>query len=389
MSTTLSLANRFFMDAMSPAFREDPYPFYDHYRSEGLLQVADTVWFALAHDDITALLRQPKLSSHESRLSQDPAGHARLRGLVAGASTPRRIETLRATAQTIAGELIDGLLARAASGPVDVIEAFAHPYPMRVICSLLGVPEADRPTFTAWSASVARVVEPAMLRSPAVEAEIERDERALAAYFGELIERRRRNPGEDLLSAVVAAEAAGDRIKPREVVDIAMLLLVAGHETTMNLIGNGTLALLRAPDQLARLRRSPELVPAAVDELLRYDSPLQATRRVAPEDLELCGRPVKAGSELMLILGAANRDPAVFAEPHRLDVTRDARRHVAFGGGVHHCLGIALARLEGVIALNALLARCPELRLAGEPQRRQTYTLRGLQTLPVSISARQ
>jgi cytochrome P450 len=169
------------------------------------------------------------------------------------------------------------------------------------------------------------------------------------------------------------------------VVDIAMLLLVAGHETTMNLIGNGTLALLRAPDQLARLRRSPEPVAAAVDELLRYDSPLQATRRVATEDLELCGCPVKAGSELMLILGAANRDPAVFAEPHRLDVTRDARRHVAFGGGVHHCLGIALARLEGVIAFNALLARCPEMRLAGEPARRQTYTLRGLESLPVAF----
>jgi cytochrome P450 len=389
MSTTLSRANRFFMDAMSPAFREDPYPFYDRYRSEGLLQVADTIWFALAHDDVSALLRQPKLSSHESRLSQDPAGHARLRGLVAGAFTPRRIETLRTTAQAIASELIDGLLARSDSGPVDLIEAFAHPFPMRVICSLLGVTEADRPTFTAWSASVARVVEPSILRSPEVEAEIERDERALAAYFGDLIERRRCDPGDDLLSAVVAAESAGDRIKPREVVDIAMLLLVAGHETTMNLIGNGMLALLSAPDQLARLRRSPELVPAAVDELLRYDSPLQATRRVATENLELCGRPVNAGSELMLILGAANRDPAVFAEPHRLDVTRDARRHVAFGGGVHHCLGIALARLEGVIAFNALLQRCPEMRLADEPERRQTYTLRGLQTLPVSISARQ
>jgi cytochrome P450 len=308
---------------------------------------------------------------------------------VAGAFTPRRIEALRATAETIAGELIDCLLARAGSGPVDLMESFAHPFPMRVICSLLGVPEADRATFTAWSASVARVVEPSILRSAQVEAEIERDEHALAAYFGDLIERRRCNPAEDLLSALVAVEADSERIKPREVVDIAMLLLVAGHETTMNLIGNGTLALLRAPDQLARLRRSPELVPAAVDELLRYDSPLQATRRVATEDLELCGRPVKAGSELMLILGAANRDPAVFAEPHRLDVTRDARRHVAFGGGVHHCLGIALARLEGVIAFNTLLGHCPEMRLAGEPERRQTYTLRGLQTLPVSISPSQ
>src|SRR5215472_2659145 len=158
MSTTLSLANRFFLEAMSPAFREDPYPFYDHYRGEGLLQVADTVWFALAHDDVSALLRQPRLSSHESRLSQDPAGHARLRGLVAGAFTPRRFEKLRATAEAIAGELLGQIEAQAACGPVDLVKAFAHPFPMRVICSLLGVPDAERPTFTAWSGSVARVV---------------------------------------------------------------------------------------------------------------------------------------------------------------------------------------------------------------------------------------
>src|SRR5262249_37304892 len=269
-------ANRFFLEAMSPAFREDPYPFYDRYRGEGLLQVADTVWFALAHDDVSALLRQPKLSSHESRLSQDPAGHAPRRGLVAGAFTPRRIEKLRATAQAIADELMAELLAHSAGGPVDLVAGFAHPFPMRVICSLLGVPEADRPTFTAWSGSVARVVEPPMLRSAEVEAEIERDEKALAAYFAELIERCRRTPGDDLLSAVVALEAAGERIKPREIVDIAMLLLVAGHETTMNLLANGMLALLGNPDQLALLRDRPELIPGAIPELLRYDSALQA-----------------------------------------------------------------------------------------------------------------
>ena len=380
---TLGSSNQFFIDAISPAFRENPYPLYDCYRGQGLLQVTEAIWVALAHDDVTTLLRHPRLSSHESRLSQDPAGHARLRGLVAGAFTPRRIEALRATAEAIAGELLDE--AQAWSGPVDLIEAFAHPFPMRVICSLLGVPEADRPTFTAWSASVARVVEPAILRSAEVEAEIERDERELAAYFGQLLDWRRRSPGDDLLSAVVAIEPDSDRIKPREIVDIAMLLLVAGHETAMNLIGNGVLALLRAPEQFARLRRSPDRISAAVDELLRYDSPLQATRRVAIEDLELCGRSVKAGAELVLLLGAANRDPAVFDDPHRLDVGRDARRHVAFGGGVHHCLGIALARLEGVVAFQALIARYPEMRLAGEPERRNTYTLRGLQALPVML----
>ena len=382
---TLNSRNQFFIDAISPAFRENPYPLYDCYRGQGLLQVADAIWVALAHDDVTTLLRHPRLSSHESRLSQDPAGHARLRGLVAGAFTPRRIEALRTTAETIAGELLDQAQAQSAAGPVDLIEAFAHPFPMRVICSLLGIPEADRPTFTAWSASVARVVEPPILRSAEVEAEIERDEGELAAYFGQLLEWRRRSPGDDLLSAVVAIEPDSDRIKPREIVDIAMLLLVAGHETAMNLIGNGVLALLRAPEQFAQLRKSPDRIAVAVDELLRYDSPLQATRRVAIEDLELCGRSVKAGAELVLLLGAANRDPTVFDDPHRLDVARDARRHVAFGGGVHHCLGIALARLEGVVAFNALIKRYPEMELAGEPERRKTYTLRGLQALRVAL----
>src|SRR5262249_54869735 len=163
----------------------------------------------------------------------------------------------------------------------------------------------------------------------------------------------------DLLSALVAVEADGDRISPQEVIDLARLLLVAGHETTVNLIGNGLLALLRAPDQLTLLRSSPELLPGAVDEMLRFDSPVQFSQRVAIEDLDLLGHKVRKGDEIMLILGAANRDPAAFADPNRLDVRRDARRHVAFGGGIHHCLGAALARLEGILAFKALLPPLP------------------------------
>jgi len=169
------------------------------------------------------------------------------------------------------------------------------------------------------------------------------------------------------------------------VVDLALILLVAGHETTVNLIGNGVLALLRAPDQMNLLRRSPDLVAGAVDELLRFDSPVQLTQRVATEDLDLVGCHIRAGDEIMLVLGAANRDPLAFTEPNRLDVTRDARRHVAFGGGIHHCLGAALARLEGQVALSALLARFPHFELVGEPVRRPTFTLRGLQSLPVVV----
>jgi cytochrome P450 len=198
---------------------------------------------------------------------------------------------------------------------------------------------------------------------------------------------RRKVPGNDLLSALAAVDVDGDHINPGEVLALAVLLLVAGHETTVNLIGNGMLALLRAPEQLTRLRHSPELIGPAVDELLRFDGPVQITQRIVLEDMEVAGCPVKAGDEILLILGAANRDPAVFAEPHRLDVTRDARRHVAFGGGIHHCLGAALARMEGEIAFQALVDHFARIELNGTPVRRPTFTLRGLEALPVALTA--
>ena len=187
------------------------------------------------------------------------------------------------------------------------------------------------------------------------------------------------------MSGLAAVEADGDRISSGEVLSLAVLLLVAGHETTVNLIGNGVLALLRAPDQLALLRRSPELMGPAVDELLRFDGPVQITQRIATEDMEVVGCPVRRGDEILLVLGAANRDSAVFADPHRLDVTRDARRHVGFGGGIHHCLGAVLARMETQIALSALLDRFGRIDLAGTPARRPTFTLRGLEALPVAL----
>jgi cytochrome P450 len=405
LPTAASMADNFFLQAMSPAFREDPYPLYERFRGrEPLLRVADTIWFCLAHGDVTALLRHPRLSSDEKRhaateigqdeqdpiksrslLFMDAPDHTRLRGLVARAFTPRRVDDLRAATETIANELIADLRKRALDGPVDLIESFAYPLPVRVICSLLGVPESDEATFTDWSRGLARSVDPSILRTPEIQAGIDTAQVALTAYLAELLEHRRRSPGDDLLSALAAVEADGDRITAREAVDLSRLLLVAGHETTVNLIGNGTLALLRAPDQLDLLRQSPELIAGAVDELLRFDSPVQFTQRVATEDLDLVGHKVKKGDEIMLILGAANRDPAAFAEPHRLDVRRDARRHVAFGGGIHHCLGAALARLEGVIAFKALLEAFPTMQLAAPPTRRPTLTLRGLEMLLVSL----
>ncbi len=400
----LSLADRFFVDAMSPQFQEDPYPHYDAYRGRAqLLRVADTVWFSFGHADVAALLRHPMLSANEARATteagcedplrlsrslvfMDPPDHTRLRGLVARAFTPRLIAALRPRAEAIADELLDDVAARRAGGVVDLIRAFAYPLPVRVICSLLGVPEADEARFTAWSRALARSLDPTVLRSAEVDAIIIAAERDLAAYLEALLAFRRTAPGDDLLSGLLAVEADGDRISPQEVVNLALLLLVAGHETTVNLIGNGVLALLRAPDQLAMLRQRPDLVEGAVDELLRFDSPVQMTQRVATEALDLADARVRAGDEILLVLGAANRDPTAFAEPGRLDVTRDARRHVAFGGGIHHCLGAALARLEGQVALTGLLGRFSSLELGGPPLRRPTFTLRGLESLPVVLS---
>ena len=401
-TSTPSLADRFFVEAMSPAFRADPYPFYERFRGPTpLLRVADTIWFALGLADVTAMLRHPNLSTDESHaateagrteedpnrarslLFMDPPDHTRLRGLVARAFTPRRIDDLRAATAAIATELVDAMAAQ--QGPIDLVQSFAYPLPVRVICALLGVPPEDEAIFTAWSRGIARSVDPSVLRTPAIDAGIAEARAGLRAYLGDLLAARRRTPGDDLLSALAAVDADGDRITSREVVALAQLLLVAGHETTVNLIGNGMLALLRAPDQLALIRRSPELVGPAVDEFLRFDGPVQITQRVVIKDMEVVGCPVKAGDEIMLVLGAANRDPAAFAEPHRLDVTRDARRHVAFGGGIHHCLGAALARMEGQIAFATLLDRFPSVELAGTPTRRPTFTLRGLETLPVAL----
>ena len=402
-TTPRTTADNFFLEAMKPAFREDPYPFYERFRGTApLLRVADTIWFALGHAEVTAMLRHPRLSTDEvqhattkagrepdpnrarSLLFMDPPDHTRLRGLVARAFTPRRIDDLRAATEGITRELIDAMSAQR-GGTVDLIEAFAYPLPVRVICTLLGVPAHDEAIFTEWSRGVARSVDPSILRSPQVEAAIVEARKGLQAYIGALLAERRRKPGDDLLSALAAVDVDGDSITAREIVSLAQLLLVAGHETTVNLIGNGALALLRAPDQLALLRQRPELIGPAVDEFLRFDGPVQISQRVAMEDLDLFGHKVRKGDEILLILGAANRDPAAFAEPHRLDVTRDARKHVAFGGGIHHCLGAALARMEGHVAFKALLEAFPTMQLAAPPTRRPTFTLRGLEALLVAL----
>jgi pimeloyl-[acyl-carrier protein] synthase len=404
--TETSLAERFFVDAVSPAFREDPYPHYESYRSEEpLLRVDDTIWFSLAHRDVATLLRHPQLSSDETRattelgrptpgrlkaqslLFMDPPDHTRLRRLVVRAFTSKRVRDLQLTAEGVASDLFDRITAEDASGhDLDLITLLAYPLPIRIICSLLGVPSEDEESFTGWSRALSQSLDPSVLRSAQVNTAIAIAEREMILYLEDIVAFRRATPGDDLLSGLLAVEADGDRISTAEVVDLVLLLLVAGHETTVNLIGNGVLALLRTPDQMGVLRSSPALVPGAVDELLRFDSPVQMTQRVATEALNLGGHIVKKGDEIVLVLGAANRDPTIFEDPDRLDVHRDSRRHLAFGGGIHHCLGATLARMEAQVAISGLLRRFAHLELAGTPIRRPTFTLRGLQSLPIAVT---
>jgi cytochrome P450 len=401
--------------ALTPEFRADPYPFFHLLREhEPVHQTPFGVYLLTRHADAAAAVRDPRLSSDErnSELYQafvessdepargifgdemgqavllflDPPDHTRLRGLVSKAFTPRVIEQLRARIEELVNGLLDTVEARG-DAHMDVIADLAYPLPVVIICELLGVPAADHVTFQQWSRELAGSIDPQPLRTPEQEERIHTAAEAFVEYFHELIDRRRRDPADDLLSALIAAEEAGDRLSEPELLATALFLLIAGHETTVNLIGNGTLALLRHPDQLDRLRADPSLDRNAVEELLRFDSPVMITQRITLEEYEVGGTTIPARQQIIPLLGAANRDPEAFPEPDRLDLGREgAGRHLAFGGGHHFCLGAALARLEGQIAIGTLVRRFPRLEPAGEPVRRETFTLHGLERLPVSVS---
>ena len=315
-------------------------------------------------------------------LTQDPPDHTRLRGLVVKAFTARRVEEMRPRIQQLVDGLIDAVEDR---GEMDLIRDFAHPLPTNVICDMLGIPEPDRPQFTESSRISARMIDPTPM-SDAEMATSKETTDALVAYFEKLFERRRREPGDDLTTLLVQVEDAGERLSEDELIANIILLFGAGHETTVNLIGNGLLALHRNPDQLARLKADPSLIPNAVDELLRFDSSVQMTTRTALVDLELGGTRIKEGEAVLCLLGAANRDPAVYPEPDRLDVGRPDIQPSSFGGGIHYCLGAQLARIEAEIALATLFRRLPDLELHGldDPDWRPTFTLRGLKTLPAT-----
>jgi cytochrome P450 len=314
-------------------------------------------------------------------LTQDPPDHTRLRGLVHKAFTPRIVEQMRNEIQAITDSLLDKVQA---DGRMDIIADLAYPLPVTVIARMFDVPEKDYALFHGWSNALARSLD--YTDDPNVYIAATKAAEEFTAYLRELVAERRNHLGEDLLSALIQAKEAGDSLTEAELFATCTLLLTAGHETTINLIGNGTLALLRHPEQMARLKENPGLMKTAVEELLRYDSPVQATARVVYEEVEVGGHTLTPRQQVNFMFGAANRDPARFENPGQLDIGRQPNPHLAFGGGIHYCLGAPLARLEGQIAFATLLRRMPNLGLETDsPKYRDNFTLRGLEALPVSF----
>ena len=393
-------------DASDPAFRRNPYPRYAELREAASLpRTVDGLYVLTRHADVVAAVRDPRLSSnprHADASSQprslqnlpfltdgsiqlmliaDPPEHTRLRRLANKAFTPRAVEALRPRVT----QLVESLLDEAGDhDTVDLMTAVAEPLPVMVICELLGVPAEDWDQFKPWSSTIARVLDPDVdpsILEQAVPAVI-----GFVQYFATLIEERRAAPRDDLLSALVHAEEAGDTLTPADLFAMIILLFIAGHETTTNLVGNGTLALLRNRGELDALRADPGLAVAATEELLRYDAPVQVTARRATEPVEIAGLHLAPGEGVVCGLAAANRDPRYVDAPEELRLARGAPTHASFSSGMHHCLGAPLARLEGQVVFARLAQRFPELVLADdEPPYRDHFVLRGLAALPVSL----
>jgi cytochrome P450 len=399
-------------DLYSDRFRAETYATFAQMRAEDPvfaqpgIDGETMIWFVTRHEDVVAVLldderfvRDPSLAHSaeeleafstglpesfafidQHMLNRDGEDHRRLRRLVTKAFTPRMVEELRPRIQEIADELIDAVEAR---GGMDLVEEYAFPLPITVIAELLGIPVADRDRFREWSnASVTPALGPEAL------AEFGELMSGFVAYLYELFERRRSDPGEDLVSALLQVKDGGDTLSEQELFSMVVLLIVAGHETTVNLIGNAVLALLEHPDQLAELRRDPAQMPRAIEEFLRYDGPVERTlNRWAATDVELGDQTIRRGDIVIAILGSAGRDPERFPDPDRLDIMREDTKHVAFGRGSHYCLGAPLARLEGEVALTTLLRRLPALRLAVTPEEliwRPLPLFRSLASLPVA-----
>jgi cytochrome P450 PksS len=394
-------------DLWTPDHRANPRPLYARMREQvPIIRLVDPVqqvpfWLVTRYDDTVEVLRDTRLTKDPRKLSEqaratyfrlaserllehmlasDPPDHTRLRTLVSQAFTPRRVETLRPRILALATGLLE---AARAQGSVDFIEAFAFPLPVIVICEMLGVPPEDRDQFREWTRILFSLTkdnnpEPVLAAG-----------QGFVKYFSELFQRRHAEPGEDLVSALLAAEGQGERLKPNELIAMVFLLLVAGHETTVNLLGGGLLALLEHPEQLERLRADRTLMGSAVEEMLRYCSPLEtSTSRFTVAPTEVCGQMIPAGEMVVAGLMAANHDPEIFSAPERFDVGRTPNKHVAFGSGIHFCMGAPLARMEAALAFELLLNEAPGVRLAVEPERlewRKSVLFRSLERLPVTF----
>ncbi len=392
-----------FSTLMAPDARTDPYRTYRRFREETpILDTGLGATFVFTHDVCQALLRDRRTSvdernslfggqaeEHPTLIHLDPPDHDRLRRLVQAAFTPRRVELLR----TRAAEVTDSLLAtfddtaRATSnGQIDLIANLAYPMPLQIICDLLGVSASDHAVIKEWSAILARSIDPGPLRDDQTKAAIATAEAEFCEFLRALIQFRRRVPGDDILSVLSNQPIGSDALTEPELLGLALLLLVAGHETTVNLIGNAMNALLAHPDQFQMLHNGSVPIKRAVDEFLRFDSPVQMTTRIPLEDLTVGDSVIPAGHFAVLMLGAANHDPAVFEAPHRLNISLERTTpHLAFGTGLHHCLGAALARAEAEVSIGALTRRYPNMSLAAPGPVRDTFVLRGRTELMVNL----
>ncbi len=388
-----------------PAFRANPYPFYDTLREQApaywtpfntlVLSRYDDIANTLRSNDFSRDIeknadpaisplqapRRERPSGSKSILNLDPPDHTRLRRLVSQAFTTSAIEKLRPRIQ----QLVDDVLDRAQDrGSMEVIDELAFPVPFQVISEMLVMPTERAAELRVWSQHITASLEPTANDDDLDRAEAAIDQ--MIPYLVAIIDERRQHLGDDILSALIQAEEGGDRMSEQELISFVLLLYIAGHETTVNLIGNGTLALLRNPDQMAMWRDNPGIANAAIDELLRYDGPVQLTVRVPIVPVDYGDVHVEPGTVVMAVLGAANHDPAVFDDPHALRLDRaNSHRHLAFAGGIHYCLGSSLAKLEAQIAIGTLIRRFQTLAIDGEPGWRDRLTIRGVDRLPVSF----
>lgn len=381
---------------------DNPYPIYRVLREQAPVlwvptgQPGEGWWLITRYDLVDSILKDARVWKDASRMGhepesvvahsmlfQDPPSHTRLRGLVNRAFTPRLIRRLEPRITEIVDELLDHIEEQA---HVDFMPALAMPLPVIVIAEILGVPAEDRSRFREWSRLIIAASDPLATDELEVQESVAATQQ-LGDYFDQLIHERTKIPGEDLLSDLIALEEAGDRLSHQELLGMCVLLLIAGHETTMNLLGNGFYALMRHPDQLARLRQDPSLLDSAVEEMLRYDAPVQqATYRFAGERVSLAGERLERGQTVVVALGAANRDPAQFPDPETFEVSRTPNRHLAFGRGIHFCLGAPVARMEARVAWSRLLARFGRMEIDGLPRRRPNTAFRGFDTLPARFA---